>query len=484
MILAQYCDTVQLVPYEIIMKTPALTSTLRYAIVKRGETILNDYDVYIPGETLNVDIYSPSIDYVIEVSSNAAFIESSSTGCNGKRVAESSANIIMPSTGSGDVKFTVAWATGETTVFLNSFTLIDPINQTERPTYAPNTPPAIVFQPTIKPVASADSYTEPEILEYPTHIYSNIFAGIIGGGGAFILLVFSMLYYIQQFHKGNWKLLTNRFKLNVAILTAFLAALASVILVFEWSQDKNDIPSNQRGFLGVPSWETNILPWHPILLVMFFAFQVIAAVIWSIVTNNKPLAKVIHICCQCGGLISVIVGYVAIFKYKNDKLLPNLTTLHSWLGIATIVMYGINFCFGILMASLTQYFPDSIVRKAYDLKSIHQSVGLIAFGLTILSVETGIMDQLGQGCYYSYPVTEIYGVDKNPADNYPFLPDACKIANGLGLTVVISGVFVIFAIVLRSSQTSLSSQNQSLPNDVKVNKHGDDAYFPLADATP
>ena len=95
-------------------------------------------------------------------------------------------------------------------------------------------------------------------------------------------------------------------------------------------------------------------------------------------------------------------------------------------------------------------------------------IGLTAFGLTCLTILTGIMDQLPEGsCYYITGSTE-YNADYNPgsniaytimniisietgiAGNYSMLPTACQIANGLGVTVVFASLMTISSVIYRS----------------------------------
>ena len=43
------------------------------------------------------------------------------------------------------------------------------------------------------------------------------------------------------------------------------------------------------------------------------------------------------------------------------------------------------------------------------------------------------------------------GIDSNPASNYAYLPNHCKLVNGAGLTVLIASMFVYIAVMQRHS---------------------------------
>ena len=73
-------------------------------------------------------------------------------------------------------------------------------------------------------------------------------------------------------------------------------------------------------------------------------------------------------------------------------------------------------------------------------------IGLTSIALSAAAVVTGINYQLGQGsCYYS---------EYNKADftekDYPGLPLACRIANGLGVCVLLAATSVFIAVGLRN----------------------------------
>lgn len=69
----------------------------------------------------------------------------------------------------------------------------------------------------------------------------------------------------------------------------------------------------------------------------------IAAIIsYKSLPLRKDVKKVIHLVLHAIALILGIVGICAAFKYHNESGIANLYSLHSWLGIGIIVLYGIQ----------------------------------------------------------------------------------------------------------------------------------------------
>lgn len=57
---------------------------------------------------------------------------------------------------------------------------------------------------------------------------------------------------------------------------------------------------------------------------------------------KKEVKKLIHLVFHAIALILGIVGIYTAFKYHNESGIANLYSLHSWLGIGVIVLYGIQ----------------------------------------------------------------------------------------------------------------------------------------------
>lgn len=57
---------------------------------------------------------------------------------------------------------------------------------------------------------------------------------------------------------------------------------------------------------------------------------------------NKKSKKLAHGTLHVIALALGIVGIYAAFKYHNESSIANLYSLHSWIGIGVICLYGIQ----------------------------------------------------------------------------------------------------------------------------------------------
>jgi len=56
--------------------------------------------------------------------------------------------------------------------------------------------------------------------------------------------------------------------------------------------------------------------------------------------ENKFLVKLVHFGLQLGGMITAGFGLKAVFDFHNAQNIPNMYSLHSWLGISTVVLFA------------------------------------------------------------------------------------------------------------------------------------------------
>ena len=221
---------------------------------------------------------------------------------------------------------------------------------------------------------------------------------------------------------------------------AFLAALFALFLVSFWS--RNNIGTDVN-YLGQPSWRSNVLAWHPTLMVGgFFTAQVLYLCDYSWHASTKMVTDALHPVLQVAALSCMIAGMCAIVKHKLHQRTPSLTTMHSWVGVSAVVLFCCSFSWNVLVGVLYRWYPESVLHRALDVRLIGRCVGLVSLGLSVLSIVSGVMDELSEAAC----------VKTN---------DACKLANGVGVCVAVSAVFAVLSVACDGSSTSLIRKKSS-----------------------
>lgn len=447
-------------------------------VVKRGTTTLSSGASYIFGETLTVTLSSTSGEYNLQTS-GATFTGAS---CSSTRLANTQGSLVMPSSGSTTVSVLGAWAPSQSTVSISSnFILVPPATTITptmiptlssmpstiaptHPTYTPTTStPTISFAPSTTPtLASTDMPVDSSSASTAAHTGLSVSAptvnalvGIVVGALGGLALLLSAYAYATRVVSGTLdRKVVNLLIVRIIAAFACLLAIIMIILLYQWSRDViSDDPDTL--YLGTPSWSTTrgYFAYHPTLMTSgFLTAQIFAAATWSLGTVRE-YAKLAHVLFQTAGLTCALVGYIAILEYQARMDSPTLASMHSLVGVCAVAVFGFNYCFGAMMALLTMYHPDCILRQAIDLRSHHKKFGIFAMMLSLAAVLTGVMNVLPMGvCFEDSP-----GYSLDPSTQYHDLFVSCKLGFGVGICAILAVLMMLWAIADRGESFALTA---------------------------
>ena len=54
------------------------------------------------------------------------------------------------------------------------------------------------------------------------------------------------------------------------------------------------------------------------------------------------MVKTIHLCLQGAAFIFAVVSLLAVFDFHNHKNMKNITSLHSWIGMVIVILFGLQ----------------------------------------------------------------------------------------------------------------------------------------------
>ncbi|MEE6489586.1 hypothetical protein FKM82_015623 [Ascaphus truei] len=207
------------------------------------------------------------------------------------------------------------------------------------------------------------------------------------------------------------------FFLVTSLLLGFLSVLFSLVWVFHWRE-------------GL-SWDGGAAEfnWHPVLIITGFIFiQGIAIIVYRLPWTwkcSKLLMKCIHAGLHLTALVLAVVSLVAVFDFHNAKNIPNMYSLHSWIGLTVVILFALQLVLG-FSVYLLPFAPDSL-RAA--LMPIHVYSGLLIFGTVIATALLGITEKL------------IFAL-KTPS--YSTSPPEAIFVNTLGVFILVFGALVIW----------------------------------------
>ncbi|XP_033607634.1 cytochrome b561 isoform X2 [Cryptotermes secundus] len=161
----------------------------------------------------------------------------------------------------------------------------------------------------------------------------------------------------------------------------------TVILVTVWA-------GHYRGGFA---WRSNVdleFNWHPVLMTfgMIFLYANSIMIYRAFRNNRKRRLKVAHMLIHVIAFILVVIGLVAVFDSHNLKEppIPNLYTLHSWIGLSAVILFACQWASGFV----TFFFPglQSPLRATY--MPVHVFFGLAGFIAAVIAALLGLTEKV------------------------------------------------------------------------------------------
>ena len=145
-------------------------------------------------------------------------------------------------------------------------------------------------------------------------------------------------------------------------------------------------------FLGGLNTEDLIFNWHPFLMVLgLCSFLTNGITAYRTTGMTHAHAKVAHVTWYVFSFLSAMLGLTAVFKSHERSVTANMYSLHSWIGIGAIALFGLNFVCGLFCFWNPLYVTSVSLRDAY--KSYHIFGGILAFSFALVAIETGLLEK-------------------------------------------------------------------------------------------
>lgn len=209
-----------------------------------------------------------------------------------------------------------------------------------------------------------------------------------------------------------------------SFLVSQVFGITAIVLVATW----------MGKFRGGFSWSSNPkteFNYHPVLMVTGMIFLYANAIMVYRVFRNekKKKVKLLHAGLHVTAFTFAVIALVAVFDSHNLATPPtaNLYTLHSWLGLSTVILFGLQFIAGFV----SFLYPGLRSHLRVSVLPIHTFLGLAIFVLAIMSALTGIMEKAIYSLQTDYQMFMAEGI----------------LANFLGITLV-TFAFVVICVVV------------------------------------
>ncbi|XP_011494576.1 PREDICTED: cytochrome b reductase 1-like [Ceratosolen solmsi marchali] len=171
--------------------------------------------------------------------------------------------------------------------------------------------------------------------------------------------------------------------------------------------------------------------WHPLLMTVGLVFLYANGMLIyrSQRTVRKRRLKLIHGGIMIFTVLLTVIALVAVFDSHNLKTppIPNMYSLHSWVGLTTIILFCCQWLAGLVSFLYPMIQPS--LRAAY--LPVHVYFGTAAFIGTIASCLMGLTEK----AFFSI---------RNPS--YDKFPAEGVLVNTIGLTLIIFGGLTVYLV--------------------------------------
>jgi len=136
---------------------------------------------------------------------------------------------------------------------------------------------------------------------------------------------------------------------------------------------------------------------HPVLMITGFIFFMGRAMLVYRLFRccHKAVTKLLHTILLLCAVPCIVVGTIAVFDFHNlrEKPFPNLYSLHSWCGLITIGLFGMQFVVGFVSFWLLSCCDAATAGCRAALLPVHTVMGVVTFFVAIATALTGYTER-------------------------------------------------------------------------------------------
>lgn len=170
---------------------------------------------------------------------------------------------------------------------------------------------------------------------------------------------------------------------TLMVLVRLMGVIVSA-LVLTWTV-------HYRGGLALVSDNKDLIfNVHPVLMVIGLVLLNGEAILaYKTVSGTKSFKKLVHLTLQFLAFCLSLIGLWAAWKFHNDKGINNFYSLHSWLGLACLLLFGIQWAAGFV----TFWYPGGSRNSRATLLPWHVFFGVYIYALAVATATTGILEK-------------------------------------------------------------------------------------------
>lgn len=239
-------------------------------------------------------------------------------------------------------------------------------------------------------------------------------------------------------HGGNVNQDLRGFTLGYGL--AQVLGLSCVLMVVVWT-------SHYFGGFSGPSNPKTEFNYHPVFMVlgMVFLYGNGILVYRALRSERKSRLKLLHGALHALAFLSSVVALKTVFDSHNfaSPPIPNLYSLHSWMGLLTVILFSAQ----LLCGFVAFLFPGVRQWLRAQYLPLHVYFGLAIFVLAVATALMGILEKL------------IFSLKAN----YQMLPGEAVLGHMIALCMVCFAAMVVYLATRTSYRRTPLPEEATLP---------------------
>ncbi|XP_076328260.1 lysosomal membrane ascorbate-dependent ferrireductase CYB561A3-like isoform X1 [Tachypleus tridentatus] len=149
---------------------------------------------------------------------------------------------------------------------------------------------------------------------------------------------------------------------------------------------------------------------------------------------KKIYNKVVHTIVFVLAISAITIGMISAIQAHNNSPEPkHFYSLHSWIGLATMGFYALQFIVGFVSFLVLLCCDVSTAKFRQQLLPTHKTFGVIIFSMAVAACVTGLTQSARH---------RLSG--KDGKENYEDLPEQAIVINILGIAIVTLGILLAY----------------------------------------
>ncbi|XP_063359383.1 plasma membrane ascorbate-dependent reductase CYBRD1 isoform X2 [Cydia splendana] len=180
----------------------------------------------------------------------------------------------------------------------------------------------------------------------------------------------------------------------------------------------------------IPEKQFNL---HPTLMVAgFVTFSGFSVLLYRICRCFRRIyVKLLHAIFHALAFPCIVIGFLAVLDYHNKKGINNFYSLHSWIGLTAMGLFGIQYAVGFFSFLLLLICNKGTAGFRASLVPVHAAFGILTFVLGVCACLTGLTEKA------LFTIT---------ATVYATMSEESIVMNAIGVSIVAVAIVVLYTV--------------------------------------